>query len=623
MTPPDTLHDLLRRAEALLNAARPAEAEAVLRQVLLRDPKHAEALNALGAIALGRGENKAAIALFERAIGANARAPILYANAAEAQRRAGAAEKAIAHAEAALRLKPDHSGALSTLAHAQTERGEDEAALKTYDRLIALDPKSAAIHARRAQVLRRLGRLPEAADGVREALSRDSSDAEIMVLAGGIEIDRGAPAIALDWANKALARAPDMAEALTLKGRALYDSGAIAEAADIYAQAMARKQSLEAGIGLGNALKDLGRFAEAEAAFDACRAIAPDHFLAYVNLVEVKTFREDSDSHVRDMEAALKRVRGLPEEQQIYLHFALAKALDDLGRFDEAGEQMLRGNALKRKATHYSEPDTLGLFERIRTTFGAETLQAPPSTREESPIFVFGMPRSGTTLAEQIIASHPEVTGAGETDHMNDAVMHAAQKLGFAFPEAIGAMGPAALTDLGADYLGRIALPNARRTTDKAPYNFLFAGAIHLALPRAKMIHTIRDPLDTCVSGFSKLFARGNTQSYDLAELGRYYRAYHELMQHWRTVLPAGVILDVRYEDMVSNLEREARRILEFCGLEWDPRVLEFHKTDRTVKTWSAQQVRQPIYASSIGRWRHYETKIGPLIEALGDLAVR
>jgi hypothetical protein len=137
------------------------------------------------------------------------------------------------------------------------------------------------------------------------------------------------------------------------------------------------------------------------------------------------------------------------------------------------------------------------------------------------------------------------------------------------------------------------------------------------------MIHTIRDPLDTCVSCFSKLFARGNAQSYDLSELGRYYRAYHELMQHWRTVLPAGAILDVRYEDMVGDLEREARRILEFCGLEWDPLVLEFHKTERTVKTWSARQVRQPIYASSIGRWRRYETKIGPLIEALGDLAVR
>jgi hypothetical protein len=231
------------------------------------------------------------------------------------------------------------------------------------------------------------------------------------------------------------------------------------------------------------------------------------------------------------------------------------------------------------------------------------------------------MPRSGTSLVEQILASHPGVFGAGERKLLGQVwnAMSSTFAGRRAFPEAVAAMTEAQLGDLGARYVGELArlAPSARRITDKPPSNFFFAGVIDLALPNARLVHVARDPVDTCFSCFSKLFADGNPYSYDLAELGRYYRHYEALMAHWRRVLPAGRILDVRYEDLVGDLEGETRRMLSHCGLEWDPRCLAYHRTERPVLTASAVQVRQPIYQHSIGRWRCYEPFLAPLIEAL------
>jgi hypothetical protein len=191
------------------------------------------------------------------------------------------------------------------------------------------------------------------------------------------------------------------------------------------------------------------------------------------------------------------------------------------------------------------------------------------------------------------------------------------------YPEFVPVLSPTELARIGEVYAAKLAkrAPGARRITDKMPSNFYFIGLIHLALPGAKIVHTRRNPVDTCVSCFSKLFAGEQNQTYDLAELGRYYRAYHRLMAHWRAVLPASAFLDVQYEDVVADTETQAKRLLAHCGLAWTPRVLDFHRTERPVKTASARQVRQPIYGSSVARWRNYETFLGPLLAELGDLA--
>jgi hypothetical protein len=229
------------------------------------------------------------------------------------------------------------------------------------------------------------------------------------------------------------------------------------------------------------------------------------------------------------------------------------------------------------------------------------------------------MPRSGTTLIEQILASHPKVFGAGELREMANLAGRIGGAEGAAFPEAVPGLSREELRRIGAQYVQAVTrlAPGAERITDKMPGNFSLAGLINLALPNARIIHACRDARDTAFSCFSLLFSGTLEFTYDLAELGRYYRAYLKLMAHWREVLPEGIMLEVQYEDVVGDLESQARRIIAHCGLEWDDACLSFYTTERSVRTASATQVRQPIYQSSIGRWRLHEEALGPLLREL------
>jgi hypothetical protein len=233
------------------------------------------------------------------------------------------------------------------------------------------------------------------------------------------------------------------------------------------------------------------------------------------------------------------------------------------------------------------------------------------------------MPRSGTTLTEQIIASHPDVHGAGELPDLMTIAQRDVAGMGAVFPNNIPALDQAGLGAWGADYVAGLhsRAPDAGRITDKMPANFLAIGLIHMMLPNAKIIHVNRNPVDTCLSCFMQLFSSRQEQIYDLAELGRYYVDYARLMGHWRSVLPAGAFLDVQYEDIVADQETQARRMIAFCGLDWNDACIDFHKSKRSIRTASVTQVRQPIYKSSVERWRPYEKFLGPLLDALGDLA--
>jgi hypothetical protein len=242
--------------------------------------------------------------------------------------------------------------------------------------------------------------------------------------------------------------------------------------------------------------------------------------------------------------------------------------------------------------------------------------------RSHLPVFILGMPRSGTSLVEQILASHPRVLGAGELTAMDEAIGTVRTNFGLLpYPDCVPALDAAGVQEIGARYLAqvrRLAPTATARVIDKMPSNFLVAGLIPLALLNARIIHTVRDPVDTCVSCFSRLFALEHNYTYDLAELGRYYRAYQRLMAHWHHVLPPGRTLNVRYEELVADLDGQARRMVAHCGLDWDDRCLAFHRTQRPVRTPSAMQVRRPIYTSSVGLRRHYEPFLSPLLTALG-----
>jgi hypothetical protein len=272
---------------------------------------------------------------------------------------------------------------------------------------------------------------------------------------------------------------------------------------------------------------------------------------------------------------------------------------------------------MKRATLNYDSAANVAWIRSVADVFSAELLERMngAGARSELPIFVLGMPRSGTTLVEQILASHPEVQGAGELKHIQSL----ARRVG-PYPEAFRGISTEQLDELGRGYLAVVGpLSGSRkRVIDKMPSNFLYAGLIHLALPEARIIHCRRDPVDTCLSCYSKIFAEEQSFSYDMAELGAFYLAYRDLVDHWRQHLPADRFVDVDYEEVVADTESQARRLLEFLGLPWDERCLEFYKTERPVRTASVNQVRQPVYRTSAGRWRKHSRNLAPLLDALG-----
>jgi hypothetical protein len=261
-------------------------------------------------------------------------------------------------------------------------------------------------------------------------------------------------------------------------------------------------------------------------------------------------------------------------------------------------------------------------IDRICQVFTPELMKskAGQGAPSDQPIFIIGMPRSGTTLVEQIIGSHPRVHPGGERDSFEKAFLKVTSSRASEYPDSIPGVTPEQVGAVGAAYLEmiRALVPVADRFTDKLPGNYMYAGLIRLALPRARVIHVRRNAIDTCVSCFSVNFSSSQTFAYDLVELGRYYRAYEKLMDHWRRVLPPSSMLEVQYEDVVNDIEGQAHRIIAYCGLEWDQTCLAFHKLERAVLTASAAQVREPIYRSSIGRWREYGEQLRPLLDALG-----
>jgi tetratricopeptide (TPR) repeat protein len=391
--------------------------------------------------------------------------------------------------------------------------------------------------------------------------------------------------------------------------------GRVDEAAASTRRALAIRPDAPDGVALlGSLAIDRGQFEEAETLLKKALAMRPDLPEALIGLTGVRKMTA-ADAPWRD---AAERVlaAGVPVAHAIGLHHALAKYCDDVGDFDAAFEYHRRGHELARRSRPtYDRAATTARLTRTLSAFDRQALEAlrPTGIASERPVFVFGMPRSGTTLAEQILASHPEVHGAGEVlfwQYGADAELAAP-------PE----QRAATIAGLGRRYLGLFeALPaTATRVIDKLPSNFKNLGLIHAALPGARFIHFERHPLDTCLSIYFQGFSAAHAYATDLGDLGHYYREYRRLMAHWRTTLPPQTLLEVRYESLVDDPETWSRRMLEHIGLPWDPRCLEFHRTERPVLTASNWQVRQPISKGSIGRWRRYERFLGPLRAALGD----
>jgi len=434
---------------------------------------------------------------------------------------------------------------------------------------------------------------------------------------------------------------PNNMNILSSLGQILCQDGRPGEAVEMLRSALKRRADAECYNSLGVALRAVGEVDNALKAFEQAVKIRPKLVGAFTNIADVKSFTE-GDAHFARMEKLVES-KSTPKMEKMRLHFALAKIFDDLADFNTAFSHLSSGNQIKRESFTYDIAHQELLVERIISVFSKRFLRsfssgstgllsflgpfaASRSLQSNVPparsIFIVGMPRSGTTLVEQIISSHSQVCGAGEHNHLKDLVAlslaNVAQS-GKGFPDNVPDVSREALEGLGKDYLDAMQrhCTDAQRIVDKTPMNFLFVGLIWMLWPTARVIHCVRDPMATCYSCYTKLFSGDQQFSYDLTELGRYYRSYARLMKHWHSLLP-GFVLDVKYEDLVAELKPQTARIVDFCDLPWEQECLQFHSNKRPVMTASAIQVRRPIYATAVAHWRNYDQHLGDLVGALG-----
>ena len=650
-------------------AGRINEAAAAFGAALAHDPAFATAHYNLGAALRVLRRIEPALDHFRRALAADPGLASAHADLGTALAELGRLDEALPHCRQALALAPDNPTARVNLGKLLQALGRPEEALACLEPVTAHRSVPPALRARQGLLLMQLERFEEAGAALREVLASRPDFAEVHcnlalrpevhIALGNALQELGHPEASLAHYRAALAVAPDDVDARNNMAAALAALSRHDNALAIAQAALDRApQSVEAHHNIAIALAGLGREDDALAWYDRTIALDPGYAVAWANkaaaLKVLGRFDEARDAlrraialdpHVPRFYRALidcvavedgRALRGplealtddsarLPPLERIHLHFTLAHLYDE-DEPETAFRHLHAGNALQRRLVDYDEPVILAGIARLRAVFPTPLPHpsALPTAPRPIPIFIVGMPRSGTTLIEQILASHPDVFGAGELECFPIAVgaLIERERRSMAYPEMLGTLDVDAWARLGADYrraITALAAPAARCVTDKLPLNGFHVGLICRALPDARIVHVRRDPLDTCFSCFSKLFAGSQPFAYDLGELGRYYRAYDATMAHWRAVLPEGSMIEMRYEDVIADLEGQARRLIAHCGLPWGDACLGFHKTTRPVRTASVVQVRRPLYRDAIGRAQRYRPWLGPLIDALAE----
>ena len=600
------------------------EAGQALREALRLEPTLAQAHNNLGIIAFDKQDFEDAITHYRAALDTRPDMAEAWNNLGNSLRMVGDRDGALDAYQDALTYRENYAEAynnLGTLLNQMQQNDEAEHALK---KAIGLSPQYVEAHNNLANVFASQKKELEALRILGDALKFAPRHPQTLLITARIQNNRGAHEAAEQAARIVLHDDPTHTEAKVVLGQVLHETDRYDAAVDVLAKAVAAEpDNAEARNFFGVALKSVGRLDEARAEILKAIEINDTMYGAYANLNDLVDFKEQSLLFDR-METIFESSPDLTADHLLPLHFAFGKALEDRGEYERALHHYIAGGRMKRALLDYDEADTHGFFDSIRAAFPKEIFEQRKfaGNGDDRPTFIVGMPRSGSTLVEQILSSHPDIYGAGEVKYLSRALGQLRDRFPSLpkFPQMAAKMNPAQYEMLGKNYLGQLvgSAGEARRVTDKLLTNYFFVGLIHLLFPNAKIIHTMRDPVDTCLSGFTKLFKDDMPHSYDLGELGRYYGKYRELMQHWEAVLPPGVLTTIVYEDTVAHTEREARRLIEFLGLEWNEACLEFHKSSRPVKTASVAQVRQPIYTSAVARWKKYGDGLQPLVDAIG-----
>ncbi|MBT3990030.1 MAG: tetratricopeptide repeat protein [Rhodospirillaceae bacterium] len=536
-------------------------------------------------------------------------------------------EGAIKKITQAVQIDDSNAQYFCNLGEALRRDNDHKEALAAFERSIVLKPEFLKAHLGAGNVLRDTKKYVEAISKFRLALAINPNFAEAYHYLGVAYLEQENLDDAVPVLRKAAALRPMYLEAQMSLANALEQSGESEEALEIFKGILERApQNVAIHNNVGNILKNLGRMDEAIKHYEKALEIDPDHAPAHYNLS--RTQKTDGEENEAERMEEMLKEKGLDDNRKINLHFALGKIYDDLGEFDKAFKHFENGNDLDKRGEEFNAEGHNMVINRLMAQFNKNFFNKRFGIGSESqmPVFIVGVPRSGTTLVEQTLSSHPLVHGAGELSEIGTAVQQMQNTVGEGapYPECVTELDAISAIKIAEDYLRFIRKDagSAIRVTDKMPGNFLHLGIIALLFPKATIINCRRQPEDVALSCYFQHFTAIMPFSRKLDDLGAYISDYDRIMKHWHEVLPIK-ILDVQYEEMTADHESMSKKIVEHAGLEWDEACLEFHKQDRPVKTASSWQVRQPIYQSSVARWKNYDKNIKPLKKALGDLAAK
>ena len=652
---------LFDEAIELISAGNPAAAETICRKAVQRNPKDVNMLGLLGAVLIKRRCFAEAEQVLKQAIAGAPTFAKPHEDLGHVLLELGRYDEAVKILKKAVRLDPKLELAHFNLGKALASVGKGEEADTAFEASFELSPerKTLALAARHHKE----GRIDEAEQLYRQVLKSNPNNVDALRMLAMV----AATAKRYDDAERLLRRAmtiaPDFLTAVVDLGRILKEQDRFEEAIDCFKRAIGinpnnphthyllastyspaalnykaveeYKRTLElspdhpgALLGLGNALKTIGRQTAAIKAYQDCIRVKPDNGEIYWSLANLKTYRF-SDEQVEEMEARVNHGAALADQSEVNFLFALGKACDDRQDYEKAWHYYERGNNKQRMLVQYDPVQTETINDSIIEVFD-KALFAEKSGlghADRAPIFILGLPRSGSTLIEQILASHSQVEGTSELPYLGRVAMSLNRNRadGINYPEAVRELDAEHFIQLGEDYINYAQLHRTEMTPffiDKMPNNFPTTGFLNLILPGAKIIDARRHPLDACVGNFRQHYAKGQAFTYDLTDIGEYYLEYQRMMDHWQEVLP-GKILTVQYEEVVTDFENQVRRILDYCGLPWEDACIRFYETPRPVRTASSEQVRQPIYTGAVNFWRNYESHLGELIEILEPVRAR
>lgn len=653
----DNPRNIFERAVALLKGGAPDEAEVLCRSCLIESPRDVNLLSLLGTILLRKNDFEGAETLLRTVTEIAPGYPNAQEDLGTILLNQGKPEEALSPLQKAIELNPSSGSGFFKLGGALKSLGRDEAGDAALKHAADLSPAHAKLeHATR---LFAEGKFRESEVIAKELVAENPRDLNAGLLLGRIAIDARAyqdaemllrkvveiaPRFILAWhdlstALKEQGKDVEALEALALAvelepGNALthyYYAASRASAGQTQLASESYRKAIEldpklagAYVGLGHVLKTLGDQEGGIEAYRQAIVLRPNHGEIYFSLSNLKTFRF-SESEIEDMIGLINK-ESVSAESIVHFAFSLGKAFEDNKDYDQAFQYYSQGNDQHRKAIAYDPVQTELAHTKLKETFDADFFKnikvTRPGVQDSAPIFIVGLPRSGSTLLEQILASHSLVDGTSELPDLGMVSQMITDKTrGRMFPSGILQMSDAEITQLGQTYMDRTQRHrgDAPFFTDKMPNNFAHVGLIQAIIPNAKIIDARRHPLDSCVGAFKQHFAKGQTFTYDMFELGEFYLEYDQLMSHWNDVLP-GKVLRVQYEDVVADLETQVRRILEYCELPFERACVDFHETKRSVRTASSEQVRQPIYSQSLNTWQRFDGHIEPLKEILAPL---